>query len=236
MKNGTRNPEVRGEKKGGKKGSGEEGGREGRGIVNSDTIPGTSGSSIVIDPVPLPSEVVAAGDYKRPPTFQLVFQGQLDRISETRLDLGLVEVYSALGLTIEQIARLHGVPKGTMQYWKTKIPELAEAISRGQALAAAEVVKSLYRRCTGYTYTKTITEFRKGAGKDGGNIEIAREEEIHVEPDVNAIQYYLNNRDKANWQPLNKMDISLKDRKVIIKELSEMGEDELQKLAEEAKN
>jgi hypothetical protein len=91
-------------------------------------------------------------EYHKPKGFDVIL-AQRARISDDHLDLSLVELYGALGLTMELIGQLHGVSVRTIGTWK-KIPQFKDALKRGNSVADAEVVRSLYQRAVGYKYVE----------------------------------------------------------------------------------
>ena len=54
-----------------------------------------------------------------------------------------------LGATDRELARCFEVSEGTINRWKRKHPEFAEALKRGKAFADAEVAEALYRKALG---------------------------------------------------------------------------------------
>ena len=93
------------------------------------------------------------------------------------------------GLSYELIARNMGISRNMLQRWRNEHYEIDEAILLGREVATGKVEEALFKKCTGYYITKTVVD-AKGEEHD------IRE---YVQPDIKAIQYYLNNRCKDRW-------------------------------------
>lgn len=93
------------------------------------------------------------------------------------------------GLSYELIARNMGVSRNMLQRWREEHFEIQEAISLGREVANGKVEEALFKKATGFWKTKTIID-NKG---------VEHEIQEYVEPDIKAIQYYLNNRAKERW-------------------------------------
>lgn len=100
-----------------------------------------------------------------------------------------LEKWGMEGLSYAAIARKMGVSRNMLQRWRDEHYEISEAIERGMDFANGQVVNALFKKCTGYMKTKTIVD-NKG---------VEHEVQEEVEPDVKAIQYWLNNRCKKEW-------------------------------------
>lgn len=58
-----------------------------------------------------------------------------------------------MGATDEELARFFDVSGATLGLWLASIPEFADAVAAGQAMADAEVADRLFRRAIGYSHT-----------------------------------------------------------------------------------
>jgi len=100
-----------------------------------------------------------------------------------------------------QIAKVLDVSPTTVAEWERKKPDFALALSRGREKQNRRVEKALYERAIGYRHpAKKIMQWQ------GETIEVEYVE--HYPPDVNAIQFWLKNRDPQNWQDVTKSEIS----------------------------
>ena len=93
------------------------------------------------------------------------------------------------GLSYDLIARNMGISRNMLQRWRNEHYEIDEAILLGREVATGKVEEALFKKCTGYYVTKTVVD-AKGEEHD------IRE---YIQPDIKAIQYYLNNRCKERW-------------------------------------
>lgn len=93
------------------------------------------------------------------------------------------------GLSYELIARNIGISSNMLQRWRKEHFEISEAILLGREVATGKVEEALFKKCTGYTIQKTVIDAK-------GQEHIIDE---YVQPDIKAIQYYLNNRAKDRW-------------------------------------
>jgi len=116
-----------------------------------------------------------------------------------KLDPHLVKKLAAFGLTEKQIAEAVGMCFNTFNKHK-KDPKIYEPLKKGKQISDKEVVKSLYKRATGFKYTEThITA--KGI----------KTIEKEMCPDTLACIFWLKNRIPTEWK--DRRDISLPDLK-----------------------
>lgn len=101
--------------------------------------------------------------------------------------LVLLEGWARDGLTDEQIAHNCGCSCSTLYDWKSKHPEISEALKKGKEVVDREVENALLKRALGYEYE----EKRIKQSEDGMEKTITKK---HVSPDVTAIIYWLKNR------------------------------------------
>ena len=93
------------------------------------------------------------------------------------------------GLSYELIARNMGVSRNMLQRWRNEHFEIEEAILLGREVATGHVEEALYKKACGYYVDKVVIDVK-------GNEHVIKE---YVQPDIKAIQYYLNNRCKDRW-------------------------------------
>jgi len=105
---------------------------------------------------------------------------------------------AAMGATNEEIADAIGVSKRTIIRWAKEHESFGKALAEGKGVSDAKVIRSLYKRATGYDYTeeKKIVEVDKN-----GNVKPVRVETTkkHVPPDVAAQCFWLKNRQRGKW-------------------------------------
>lgn len=101
-------------------------------------------------------------------------------------------VMSSLGAHTKELAEAFEVREIDVLAWRSVFPEFNEAIIDGGKACDDRVRDSLYKNATGYVRKKTVHTFYKGSL-------ITKEIDEHVQGDVRAQQYWLNNRDPDNW-------------------------------------
>ncbi|MDE2389257.1 MAG: helix-turn-helix domain-containing protein [Betaproteobacteria bacterium] len=101
--------------------------------------------------------------------------------------------YCLLGATDVQLAEFFSVTESTINLWKKKQPEFANALKRGKMLADARVVHSLFKRANGYSHPETHINFHEGKIVQS---EITK----HYPPDTTACIFWLKNRQPKYWR------------------------------------
>ena len=100
-----------------------------------------------------------------------------------------------LGLTNAEMAKLFGVVLSTFENWMNAHPEFMGALRRGREEADAQVVKSLYRRATGYEQP-AVKIFMPAGAEEPVYADYAE----HYPADVAAATLWLVNRQRGKWQ------------------------------------
>lgn len=115
-----------------------------------------------------------------------------------------IERWVASGVTEKEIAKKLGMAYSTFRKHKTSMVALKEAIKEGLEEKKQAVEKSLFKKCIGYHYTEEVVQKVKKERIEDNQVivdEVLEVQEIkkYSQPDMNAIKYYLNNRDKTKW-------------------------------------
>lgn len=115
----------------------------------------------------------------------------------TEEGLGLITQWASEGLFDYQIAREKiGITHQTFCDWKTKYPEIPEALKKGQDMSCRPVENALYKIALGYDYDEERTEI----SDDGLSRTIKKTiTKKHVPPQLGAICFYLRNKAKDRW-------------------------------------
>lgn len=98
-----------------------------------------------------------------------------------------------LDLNEKQIAERMGITQQSLENYKKKYPELANALINGRRDLVCELKDSLRRKARGYFYTETKITTRDENGKVTKVIE---ENKKYAHPDTGAIHLLLKNFDK----------------------------------------
>lgn len=107
----------------------------------------------------------------------------------TNEGLEQVQKWAEEGKSYTEIAKLMGVSRNMLQRWRDGSFELQAAFDNGFAVSHDKVEKALFKKATGYFIEKIVIDNK-------GNEHVIQE---FIQPDIKAIQYYLNNRCKDRW-------------------------------------
>ena len=101
------------------------------------------------------------------------------------------------GMTEREMADILGIGIHTWDKWKRDHKVLKEALERGKTAADIEVVKALYKKCTGFEVQDDhIAVTPKGQV-------VVTPSKKYFPPDTKAIQMWLSNRTKGRWTTIN---------------------------------
>lgn len=106
----------------------------------------------------------------------------------------LLEAWARDGLTDEQIAHNMGIRRSTLADWKTKYPDISDALKKGKEVVDVEVENSLLKRAKGFEYTETKIE---QSVKDGRKVTLIKH---MVPPETAAAIFWLKNREPEKWR------------------------------------
>lgn len=104
-----------------------------------------------------------------------------------------------LGLTNEQLAIAFGASKRTIEYWYQHKDEFRQALDMGRQEADSKVALSLYKRATGYDVRDNDIKVYRGKA-------VITPFTKHYPPDVEAIKFWLKNRQPEKWNDTHKME------------------------------
>lgn len=111
----------------------------------------------------------------------------------------LLEAWARDGLTDEQLAEKMGVNRATLYAWKSKYPDISDALKRGKEVVDIEVENALLKRAKGYEYLEEkveIEELPGGVIKSRKVVQTIKQ----VAPDVGAAAFWLKNRRPDVWR------------------------------------
>lgn len=121
--------------------------------------------------------------------------GNVAKYEEWLTDDGLllIAAWARNGLTNQQIADNIGIAECTLYDWKSKHPQISEALKITKELADIEVENALYKRAVGYDYTETTVV-------DGPKGRTETVTQKRMAPDVTAQIFWLKNRKPFEWR------------------------------------
>ncbi len=102
------------------------------------------------------------------------------------------------GAVDDELAAFFEVSTRTIYLWRNVHPEFREALKDGKVNADENVKRSLYERARGYRYVEK--QAIKVRGKGGVESVQIVDVEKFMPPDVAAGQYWMNNRQPADWK------------------------------------
>ena len=105
-----------------------------------------------------------------------------------------IEGWARDGLIDEKIAKNMGISRSTLNVWKTKYPDISDALKKGKEVIDRQVENALLKRTLGYEY-KEIKE------KEEDGVITERITTIkQVIPDTTAQIFWLKNRKPDKWR------------------------------------
>ena len=108
---------------------------------------------------------------------------------KTREKLAQLQLWAEEGKSYTEIARNMGISRHMLQRWRNENFDINEAIELGYEFCHGKVEDALFKKATGYTIQETVIDAK-------GNEHVI---EKYIQPDIKAIQYYLNNRCQDRW-------------------------------------
>ena len=93
----------------------------------------------------------------------------------------------------EEISSILGISRETLNQWKNKYAEVADALKRGREFADSNVASKLYQRACGYVGKETRVFCFQGEV-------ITKDIEVHYPPDTGAAAIWLKNRHPDKWR------------------------------------
>ena len=113
--------------------------------------------------------------------------------------LAVMYKVTELGGTDKDVIAAIGVGERTLNTWKKKYPEVSAALSQGKDFANHEIKTALFQVAKGFKCD--ATKFATFEGEITGE----KKYKQHYPPNVRAIQFWLINRDRENWKPINEL-------------------------------
>lgn len=112
----------------------------------------------------------------------------------------IIEGWARDGLIDEQIAKNIGISRSTLSVWKTKYPDISDALKKGKEVVDREVENALLKRALGYRYTETTKEAVKDPETGEVKMTVTKKVTKQVSPDTTAQIFWLKNRKPDKWR------------------------------------
>jgi hypothetical protein len=109
--------------------------------------------------------------------------------------------YCLLGATDEELSLFFDVHIDTLYQWKKDIIEFSEAVTRGKAIADAEVANSFHKRATGFEVDSEEIAFYQGTP-------VRAKTKTYYPPDAGAALNWLKNRQPKKWRDKQEIEHS----------------------------
>jgi len=137
------------------------------------------------------------------------------------------------GFSNKQIAELLGISEISFYKWKERYPEFKKAVDEGKDQINEEVVGALFKKTKGYYYYERIFEpenqavFTKSGKKrkqqkgvmgrkpSKPKMICVRKIKKYAQPDQRSIEFWLTNKDKANWKLMTQVDGNIKQEYIV---------------------
>jgi hypothetical protein len=119
----------------------------------------------------------------------------------------IVKSLAAKGYVESQIQDIIHISVATFNNWKKKYPEFLKALREGKQGPIDRTVNTLEKVANGFREIVRKPFVVSDGFNNGSHIEILDVEEF-IPPQVSAIRYYLNNRDKQNWSDRQSVELS----------------------------
>lgn len=166
-------------------------------------------------------------------------KGGRPTLSEARLLQSfrtMIYLYSE-GKTTKDVCQIMGISRSTLMRLRTRYPNLWDSVSKTRQMVDGVVEQSLFRRAVGYSYTTKKEEWAEDQegnfleDRIGRKIKKITKETHHIPPSVDAIKFWLRNRQPDKWHERIEFDYAnvsngelFSQAKNIIKDLMLNGE------------
>lgn len=107
------------------------------------------------------------------------------------------------GWTERDIASELGISYAGFRNYKKQYLELKGVLTENKKVADDAAKGALFKKVTGYTYTKEIKE-----RDEDGKLVTVKKVTMEIPPDTQAAKFWLSNRDPENWKNRETKDIS----------------------------
>ena len=127
------------------------------------------------------------------------------KINQVLEKLKDIELWASMGLSESQIAFNLGISRSSLENYKKANLDILKALKKGKNQANFKVENALFKKATGYKEKKKVAIKLKDTyyDEDGKKCTSERIQLVEVEEiypaEIQAIKFWLVNKDKANW-------------------------------------
>lgn len=121
----------------------------------------------------------------------------------------LIEAWARDGLTEADIYKNLDVGKDAFIAYKSKYPELSEALKKGKEVIDVMVENALLKAALGYEFEEVTTEYTNlASGEIVFPAEITKRVAKHAAPNTTALIFWLKNRRPKEWRDRQELEHS----------------------------
>lgn len=133
------------------------------------------------------------------------------------IHIKIVSHLRAMGFSRKMICEALGIDNVTLSVWFSKHLPFKEAYENGRQNLTEQCVNALAKRAIGYDIMEKVYEpippdpviGKKKAGRPKNiKYKLVMKKSKHLAPDINAIKYFLNNRDAKNWRESQHIELN----------------------------
>lgn len=114
----------------------------------------------------------------------------------------------------DMAARL-GVSPGVFSEYRTKYPQLDEALKRGRKVAVVAIENALFEKSLPHKRRTTITEVYQSAKSGGPGKTMTRTEEVEVDGDTTAGIFLLKSWDPDRYREKTEVNMNIKPVEIV---------------------
>ncbi|MFR2529337.1 MAG: hypothetical protein ACLS9F_16955 [Clostridium paraputrificum] len=117
-----------------------------------------------------------------------------------------IETWASMGLSESQIAYNLGISRSSLENYKKQNLDIVDSLKRGKSRASFKVENALYKKATGYVIKETVPCKVKETYYDDNGNKCMKEDIVTVETekevpaDIQAIKFWLINKEKGRWK------------------------------------
>ena len=143
----------------------------------------------------------------------------------------IAEKLGAAGCSSDDIGYVLGVSKASIEKWKQRYPQFAQACKNAKEMAIQQLVAKGIRGAVGYDY-EDVDETYRTIETDEGTMERLVERKVHKKhqsPNSSLIIFFLTNLARGEYQSAKKIEVT--ERRASIDLTGRLESDDIMRLA-----